>query len=403
MQKPLEGIRVVDWTIWQFGPTATVMLADLGAEVIKVEQRGPGDPGRGISALGSLKIGRPSFYWEACNRHKKSIAVDLKTPMGREIVLQLVQRSDVFVQNFRKGVADRLGLGYEALRTLNPRLIYASGSGYGPDGPDSAEPAFDYLGQARSGFMYESAVPDEHLPAYVTGGIADQMGAIMLAYGVMVALVVRERHGIGQRVDTSHLGAMVALQGLTVTAAGIHGRAMSTPTREGAVNALWNHYMCQDGKWFALGMIQSDRYWKDLCELVGRPDLASDPRFADAASRTHHRFDVIAELDKVFRTKPRAEWLEILRRDRNLVFGPVNRIEDLIEDPQAIANEYVVDYEHPDYGTFKLAGLPLRFSQTPGDARGRAPELGEHTEEILTETLGYTWEQIHELRESGVI
>src|SRR5271157_762416 len=186
MDAPLKGIRVIDWTIWQQGPVATTMLADLGAEVIKIEERESGDPGRWILAVagGSTTKGARNFYFEANNRHKRSLALDLKKPQAREIIYKLAARSDVFVQNFRKGVARRLGLGYEALSAHNPRLIYANASGYGPEGPESGDPSFDYLGQARSGIMNAIGAPDLP-PTYIQGGIADQMGAIMLAMGVV--------------------------------------------------------------------------------------------------------------------------------------------------------------------------------------------------------------------------
>src|SRR5579863_6954585 len=201
------------------------MLADLGADVIKIEERERGDPGRGIVAVagGSASKGALNFYFEANNKHKRSITLDLKTADAREVVYRLVAKSDVFVQNFRKGVAARLGLGYAELRARNPKLIYASASGYGPNGPDSAEPSFDYLGQARSGIMNAIGV-DSTVPSYVFGGVADQMGAIMLAYGILAALYARERTGEGQEVDASHLGSMLALQGLNVAARTITGR-----------------------------------------------------------------------------------------------------------------------------------------------------------------------------------
>src|SRR5713101_3181824 len=209
MPKPLEGIRVLDWTIWQQGPVSTMMLGDLGAEVIKIEDRVGGDPGRGVMSIGGAATntaGNRNYYFETNNRHKKSITLDLKKPEGRDIVYKLIEKSDVFVQNFRKGVAGRLGLDYQELSARNPRIIYASSSGYGPYGPDSGEPSFDYLAQARSGVMNIASV-DTDEPIYLNGGIADQMGAIMLAYGIMTALVARERYGVGQEVSASHLGS----------------------------------------------------------------------------------------------------------------------------------------------------------------------------------------------------
>jgi crotonobetainyl-CoA:carnitine CoA-transferase CaiB-like acyl-CoA transferase len=404
MQPPLSGIRIIDWTIWQQGPVATQMLADLGAEVIKIEERERGDPGRGIAAVAGSpaeKSGR-NFYFEANNKHKKSITLDLKRPEAREIVHRLAAKSDVFVQNFRKGVAARLGIDYQALRPHNPRLIYASASGYGPEGPDSGEPSFDYLGQARSGIMNAVSVATPE-PIYIQGGIADQMGAVMIAYGVLAALLARERYGVGQEVDASHLGSMMALQGLNVVARTIQGKEFNRQTREVAFNPLWNHYRCADGRWLCLGMLQPDRYWKDFCAAIGKPELAGDPRFAEMKTRGKNAAELIAILDAAFASRPRDDWMRILKAGGDFIYTVVNSVADLPADPQVRANGYIVDYEHPALGPTQVLGMPIKLSQTPGDPRGLAPELGEHTEAIMTELLGYTWDDIARLREANVI
>jgi len=404
MNGPLDGIRIIDWTIWQQGPVATQMLADLGAEVIKIEERERGDPGRGITAIagsGTVKSGR-NYYFEANNKHKKSITLDLKRPEAREIVHRLAAKSDVFVQNFRKGVAARLGLGYAELSALNPRIIYASASGYGPDGPDSGEPSFDYLGQARSGIM-NAVGTGSTTPTYIFGGIADQVGAIMLAYGVLAALFARERTGLGQEVDASHLGSMMALQGLNVVARTIMGKEFPRNTRANAFNPLWNHYRCADDKWISLAMLQPDRYWKDFCATIGRKDLIEDPRFNDIKSRGKNAVPLIEMLDRVFATRPRDEWMRTLKAGGDFIYTVVNSVSDLPDDPQVRANNYVVDYEHPALGNMTLLGMPVKLSATPGDPRGHAPELGEHTEVLLTETLGYSWDEVARLREENVI
>lgn len=404
MKGPLDGIRIIDWTIWQQGPVATQMLADLGAEVIKIEERERGDPGRGITAIagsGTVKSGR-NYYFEANNKHKKSIALNLKRPQAREIVHRLAAQSDVFVQNFRKGVAARLGLGYADLVAQNPRIIYASASGYGPDGPDSGEPSFDYLGQARSGIM-NAVGTGSTTPTYIFGGIADQVGAIMLAYGVLAALFARERTGVGQEVDASHLGSMMALQGLNVVARTIMGKEFPRNTRANAFNPLWNHYRCADDKWISLAMLQPDRYWKDFCATVGRKDLIEDPRFTDIKSRGKNAVALIEMLDEVFATRPRDEWMRTLKAGGDFIYTVVNSVSDLPDDPQVKANNYVVDYEHPALGPMTLLGMPVKLSATPGDPRGHAPELGEHTEVLLTETLGYSWDEVARLREENVI
>jgi crotonobetainyl-CoA:carnitine CoA-transferase CaiB-like acyl-CoA transferase len=404
MSGPLDGIRIIDWTIWQQGPVATQMLADLGAEVIKIEERERGDPGRGITAVagsGTVKSGR-NYYFEANNKHKKSIALNLKQPAAREIVHRLTARSDVFVQNFRKGVAKRLGLGYADLAVHNPRLIYASASGYGPEGPDSGEPSFDYLGQARSGIM-NAIGSGTTTPTYVYGGIADQMGAVMLAYGVLAALFARERTGIGQEVDASHLGSMMALQGLNVVARTIMGKEFPRNTRANAYNPLWNHYRCADDKWISLAMLQPDRYWRDFCEVLGKPELIADPRFAEVKIRGKNSAALIAIFDDVFATRPRDEWMRVLKGRGDFIYTIVNSVSDLPDDPQVRANDYVVDYEHPALGNLTLLGMPVKLSATPGEPRGHAPELGEHTELLLTEMLGYSWDDVARLREANVI
>jgi len=404
MPMPLEGIRVIDWTIWQQGPVATAMLGDLGAEVIKLEERERGDPGRGVLAMSGLDLGdRPNFYFEANNRNKKSVTLDLAKPGAREIVHALVAKSDVFVQNFRKGVAARHGLDYATLKRHNPRLIYASATGYGPEGPDSGEPSFDHLGLARSGIMY-AAGEAEDPPLAIAGGIADQMGAIMLAYGVMTALVARERHGVGQAVDASHLGSMMMLQGLSVSSRLMLGFAMPRVSRANAGNPLWNHYRCKDGHWIALAMLQADRYWADFCRAIGRPDMAVDERFKDIPSRAKNRAVALAALDEAFASRTRDEWIATLRREPgDFIFTVVNSVGDLPDDPQVRANGYVVDFDHPAHGTLQMLGLPVRLSETPGRVRAPAPEFGQHTEEVLIDLLGYDWERIAALREQQVI
>ncbi len=403
MPMPLEGIRVIDWTIWQQGPVCSSILGDLGAEVIKIEERVGGDPGRGMLRSTGLDLSdRPNFYFEANNRNKRGITLDLKKPEGREIVCRLITKSDVFVQNFRKGVAERLGIGYADLRKHNPRLIYASANGYGRQGPEAESPSFDYLGLARSGIMYAAGEPDMP-PVAIAGGIADQMGAIMLAFGVVTALYARDRFGIGQEVDASLLGSMMFLQGLNLASRLVLGSGMPRTSRTWTFNPLWNHYRCQDDRWIALGMLQADRYWKKFCETIGAHEIANDPRFLDIHSRMANASEAIHILADVFETKPLDEWVEILGRSGDFVFAPVRTVSDLPDDPQVKANEYVLDFEHPAFGKTQVIGMPFRLRETPGQVRRPAPEFGQHTEEVLTEVLGCSWNDIAALREKEVI
>ena len=405
MKRPLDGVRIIDWTIWQQGPVSTMMLADLGAEVIKIEERVGGDPGRGVLSIAGALVGAtsgPNFYFEANNRHKQSLTLDLKNPKAIEIVYQLAEKSDVFVQNFRKGVADKLGIGYAALSERNPQLIYASATGYGPFGPDSGEPSFDYMGLARSGIMTAVGEPQME-PLSIAGGIADQMGAIMLAYGVMAALLAREKYGMGQEVDISHLGSMTALQGLNVACKAILGKEFKRMPRAAAPSPLWNHYRCGDGKWICLAMPQQDRYWPDFCTVLGIEHVLDDPRFATMGDRADNAKDLIPILDAAFASRPRDAWMQALKEGGDFIYTVVNTIADLPADEQMLANEYIVDYDHPRIGKTQLVGVPVRLSKTPGDPKGAAPEFGEHTERILTDLLDYSWEDVARLREEEVI
>ncbi len=400
--QPLQGIRVIDWTIWQQGPVATAMLGDLGADVIKIEDR-VGEPARGMSRIAGLSTQRAAgnFYFDNNNRNKRSITVDLSQNEGKEIVYRLAAKSDVFVQNFRKGVAERIGLDYGTLSKHNPKLIYATASGYGPKGPDSAMPAFDRCGLARSGIMSTLGEPDMP-PLMMMGGIADQTGATMLAYAVLAALVARERLGIGQQVDVSQLGSMVHLLSLDIAAALQLGEPLPRHRRTHEGNPLSNHYQCGDGKWIALAMLQADRYWPVLCRAMGMQEYESDARFKTMEVRSKNCHIIIDIMDCVFATKSRQEWLERFAAVGGLIYAPVNTIKDVMSDPQVLENGYITDFEHPSLGRIKSVGIPLHFSRTPASIRMPAPELGQHTEEVLLE-LGYDWEDISSMKDKGVV
>ncbi len=404
MPMPLEGMLVLDWTIWQQGPICSAMLGDLGADVIKLEQRGSGDPGRYLAGVGGTTAAeRPNWYFEANNRNKRGITLDLKRPEALKVVHDLVAKADVFVQNYRFGVAERLGVGYEQLREINPRLVYASATGYGPEGPERAEPSFDHLGLARSGIMNAAGEPDMP-PLGIAGGIADQMGGVMMAYGIMAALMARERFGVGQAVDASHLGSMMWLQGLSLSMLCMAGVAFPRSFRAQAGNPLWNHYACSDGKWLALAMLQPDRYWADFARAIDRPELAEDERFAEMGARAANREECIGILDEAFASAPRDEWLERLRdAPGDFIFTRVNSVADLPEDPQVQANEYLTEVDHPNFGPTPMVNLPFRLRETPGAIQKVAPELGQHTEEVLMDVLGYDWDHITELREKDVL
>lgn len=405
MSGVLNGIRILDTTIWQLGPTATMMLADLGAEVIKVEQRLIGDPGRGYKRLRGQSIELPdgrSAYFEHLNRNKKSIALDLTKEAGKMVLYRLVAKCDVFVQNFRPSVAKRLRLDYHTLSKYNPKLVYGSGSGFGLKGPDSGQRAFDALGQARSGIMTAAASEPGMPPVSIAGGIADAMGGVMLAYSVLAALVARERLGIGQEVDASHLGSMIWLQNLNVALVLSLGREVARHGRAKAFNPLYNSYQCSDGKWLQLGHLQPDRYWAPFCRALGIEELTDDPRFKNMDIRGEHSEELVTYLDRIFATQTREEWMKICR-DANLIYSPVNTVEDLPNDPQVLANNYITDFDHPTLGKIKVVDIAVHLSKTPGVIRAPAPEYAQHTEEVLLEIGGYSWEEIATLKEQEVI
>ena len=407
---PLAGIRIVDWTIWQQGPVAGAMLGDLGAEVIKIEERERGDGGR---AMLSFPDGK-SPYWEMNNRNKKSVAVDLKKPEGVELVRRLIDRSDVFVQNFRPGVADKLGLDYETLKARNPELIYATASAFGPVGPERSARAYDLIGQARSGFLLRTGHEDE--PDIPDGGMADQMGAIMLAYGILTGIIARERHGVGQRVDTSLLGSMMWLRGLPVVLSlmkegGEEAKSemskhmkSARPTRLDPGNPLWNTFRCGDGKWMALAILATDPHWPVVLEALGQPpELRDNPDYQDHWGRCTHAREITAILDPIFASHPRDYWLERFTRKGDLPVCAINSTAEAACDLQAVLNGYVTDLDHPSYGTIRLPGFPVTLSETPARIHRQAPQFGEHTEQVLTEILERDWDHLTDLRDKQVI
>ena len=402
---PLKGIRVLDWTMWQFGPVSTAMMGDLGADVIKIEAL-DGDAGRALRRASTLSMnlaGERNAYFETCNRNKRGMAVNLKTPEGRDIIYKLVERADVLVQNFRKGVAERLGLGYDTLREINPMLIYGSASGYGPEGPDAYLPSFDGCGQARGGLMMSATPIGANEPSRVTQGVSDQIGAIMLCFGVLAALVARNQQGIGQKVDASHLSSNMWLQGLGISMSLMSGAQFGAYDRKNPRNALANMYQCKDGRWVQLMHLQADRYWRPFLTVMGLTEVIDDPRFATLEDRAANGPALVQMLDERFATKTYDEWDRLFRESGDFIYAKVQSIQELEDDPQVIANDYITTFDHPVLGPVKMCNHPNTYGETPAGIWREAPDLGQHTEEILIDELGYTWEDIGNLREAGAI
>ncbi|MCI0790501.1 MAG: CoA transferase [Chloroflexi bacterium] len=403
LKGPLDGIRVIDWTMWQFGPVSTMMLADMGAEVIKVESL-DGDQARQfhrVSGAATVLPGGLNAYFESLNRQKLSVALDLKNPRGTEIMYQLAKKSDVFIQNFRQGVAERLNLGYEDLHKQNPMLVYGAGTGYGPKGPDSGKPAFAYTGEARSGSLWWAG-PNDGKP-YNLQSVADQIAGIMLSYGVLGGLISRDKLGFGQKVDVSHLGSLMWLGGNRTGIALLSGNTPQRQDRSAARNVLWNAYRCKDELWIAFSMNQSDRYWPAFCKAINKPELLEDDRFNDMEARADNREELILLLDDIFLTRVRADWAKAMDDTGGIIWAPVQDVWDLPNDPQVIENNYIVDFDHDVLGKVKYLQTPVGYSDTPLFTRKSAPQHGEDTENILIDLLGYTWDDIASLQDAGVI
>ncbi len=402
---PMKGLRVLDWTMYQFGPVASSMLGDMGADVIKIEAP-DGDIGRAVARMSSRPInleGGRNAYFETCNRNKRGIVVNLKTEEGREVVYRLVKEADVFIENYRKGIPERLGMDYETLRKINPRLVYGSGTGYGPEGPDSGRPSLDGCGQARSGLMVAAAGPGRSEPSYVAGAASDQMGGIILCLGVVSALRARDQTGGGQRVDVSHLSATMWLQGLAVSMQLISGVYYRATDRSNPMNPLVNAYECADGRWIQFMSAQFQRYWLDFVTALGLEELIDDPRAESVQAMTAGSPELTRIIADRFKDKPVDEWIDIFNRYEDLIFAKVQTIDELEYDPQVIANNYITQFAHPVIGNVKMCNFPVTFSETPAGVWKEAPELGQDTEAILIDELGYDWEDIARLQSAGAI
>ncbi len=402
----LVGVRVLDLTIWQQGPMTTALLADWGADVIKIEGPDSPDPGRSLVRYETTP-GGPNAYFETHNRNKRGIVLDLKSQAGRDVFYRLAKDADVVVQNFRPGVGERLGLGYDKLRDLNPRLVYCQASGFGLKGPDAQRPALDPLAQARGGLMSVTGEPDAP-PTRTFGGMADQTSAFLLGFGIMMALYHRERTGEGQMVDGSLLQGILALQAFNLTSYLMSGTYAGSPiprVSRKLTSPIWNHYRCADGKWVMLSMAQIGRYWpifrETMKEATGETYGPEEMSVAWLRTNAADLLALIPRLDEAFATKPAADWVSLFRQ-HDLLIEVVQEYGEIGADPQVIENAMLQTLEHPAHGALQVVAAGVNLSETPSTIRTPAPEFGQHTEEVLLEA-GYVWEQIEALRDAGVI
>lgn len=393
----MDGITILDLTVMTAGPVGTMLLGDLGADVIKIEEPAAGDLARN---LGTMFVDGESVQFLSQNRNKRSVRLDLKGQAGRDVFLRLARSADVVVENFRPGTVDRLGIGYEAVRAVNPRIIYASVSAFGQSGPYAGWPANDPIVQAVAGLMDMTGEAGGR-PVRVGAPLPDFGAAAMLAFGLSAALLHRERHGEGQRIDTSLLAATLFS---TIPRDGEAIRSGHPPERLGSGHPTmvpYRNYMGSDGRYFFAAAF-TPKFWQNLCDALGRTELPADPRFVDNKARTANREALDALLEEVFAQHPAAYWVDRLA-SRDV---PCALVQDyhtaLTEDPQVKHNGTVLRFEHPVAGTTTNIANPVNFHGTPAEVRRAPPVLGQHTREVLLER-GFTTDEVDALMLQGTV
>lgn len=395
-QGPLDGVRVLDLTRVVAGPYCSMFLGDLGADVVKVEQPGSGDDTRG---WGPPFTGGESAYYLCINRNKRSVTLDLKSPRAVELLRELAKGADVIIENFRPGTMERLGLGEKELRALNPRLIYASLTGFGADGPMSNWPGYDLIVQAWGGLMSITGTPDGE-PVKVGVAIIDLVAGLMLGKAITAALFAREKIGVGQRIDTSLLEAEVAS---LINAGSNYLVGGKIPTRWGNAHpniVPYQNFKTADG-YLVIG-VASEVIWKRFCAAVGREALAEDPRFQNNSQRVEHRAELIALLSEMFIQRDNEAWFKLLT-EAEVPCAPVQSIEQVFQAPQVLHRGMLLEVDHPTAGKVRMAGIPVKFSETPGSVRRPPPLLGEHNEAVLKDWLGMSAAKIDELKRDKII
>jgi len=396
LTKALEGIHVLDLTRALAGPFCTLMLGDNGADVIKIEIPGSGDDTR---KWGPPFIGDESAYFLSINRNKRSLTLNLQDPKAQEVFMKLAKDTDVVVENFTPGVMERFGLGYEAVKAVNPNVIYCSISGFGQDGPYKSRPAYDQIMQGVGGLMSITGEPDGE-PQKIGIAVTDIGAGMWSAFAITTALHHREKTGEGQYIDISMLDAQVAW--LTYQAAYFFAND-EPPKRMGAAHPTlvpYQAFMCNDGKYINVA-VGSERIWERFCQGMKREDLKDHPDYAVNSVRVAHRGAIVSMLQEIFLTRPVAEWVADLQAV-NVPCGPINDLADVFADPQVLARDIYQEMPHPTLGTIKQTGLPIKFSRTPGGLDRHPPLLGEHNQEILS-SLGYSDADVQSLKDGSVI
>ena len=394
MTLALEGIRILDLTRVLAGPYATMILADLGAEVIKIEMPGRGDDARAFPP----HVAGESAYFMSLNRNKRSMTLDLKQPTGKQLFLDLVKKVDVVVENFRPGAMQRLGLGYDELQVINPRLIYAAASGFGHTGPYSQRAAYDAIVQAMGGVMSITG-PVGGPPTRVGTSMGDITAGMFTAIGILAALRHRDQSGQGQMVDVSMLDSQVAILENAIARYAVTGTIPEPIGNRHPSIVPFESFATADSQiMIAAG---NDVLWAKLCQALDAANLIDDPRFVSNELRNQN-YDLLRPLLAApMRLKTTAVWLNILDK-AGVPNGPINNVKQVMADPQVQAREMIVSIEHPTAGTLDMPGIPIKLSATPGSIRQPAPLLGQHTTEVLAEVFGYSPAEIAALQKSGI-
>lgn len=383
--KPLQGIRVLDLTRVLAGPYCTMMLADYGANVIKIEPPKVGDDSRAYGPF----VGKESAYFMSLNRNKRSITLNFKRQADIDLFKEMVKQADVVVENYRPGTMEKFGLGYDVLKEIKPDLIYAACSGFGATGPYVHKPAYDIIVQAMGGIMSVTG-PEGGEPTRVGASVGDIIAGLFTTIGVMMALHHRGQTGEGQKVDVGMLDCQVAVLENAISRYLVSGEVPQPIGNRHPSITPFAGYTAKDGH-IIVGA-GNDRLWEKLCHLIERTDLLADERFSTNLKRTQNVNEMKVILDAVFKVKTIDEWMEALEA-AGVPCAPINTVDKVINDPQIKAREMIVELEHPVAGNMKVPGVPIKFSATPGSVDTPAPLLGQHTEEIMKELLGWDEEK----------
>jgi crotonobetainyl-CoA:carnitine CoA-transferase CaiB-like acyl-CoA transferase len=402
MPRPLEGVRVIEVAQWWFVPSGGAVLADWGADVIKVEHPVTGDPQRGLVTSGFFPpTGGVNFMMEQSNRGKRSVGIDLGNPRGLEVLHRLVKDADVFLTNFLPAARRKLHIDVDDIRTINPKIVYARGHGHGVRGPDVEKGGYDAASfWSRGGIAHALTPPGAARPIMQRAAFGDSAGGMTTAGGIAAALFHRARTGEPSVVDVSLLGTAMWILAPDIVLAKFTDQEMPAFDRTQAPNPIVNSYQTQDGRWIFLNMLQPDRFWADFCRHIDRPDMITDPRFESGMARFQNREACVAELDAVFASRPLAAWREKLATVEG-VWAPMQTAKEVGHDVQALANGYLAEVDRGDGTTFTLVASPVQFDETPPTLRP-GPDMGQHTEAVLLD-LGYTWDDLAALKEAGAI